>query len=51
MLPGAVGRCDRGWAQIACADEWVEVRRLKVDCASFLPGEILKPGDTLQDGI
>jgi methionyl-tRNA formyltransferase len=48
--PGAVGRCDQTGALIACADEWVEVRRMKINGASIAPSEILKPGDTLRDG-
>jgi methionyl-tRNA formyltransferase len=49
--PGVVGRCDRAGALVACADEWVEVRRMRIDGAAIAPCVILRPGDILNDGV
>jgi methionyl-tRNA formyltransferase len=49
--PGVVARRGGRGALVACADEWVEVRRMQIDGAHVAPEEILKPGDALRDGV
>ncbi|WP_214365552.1 methionyl-tRNA formyltransferase [Pseudonocardia sp. H11422] len=45
--PGTVAACDGVEARIAAGDEWVLVRRLRVDGAAVAPNEVLTLGDVL----
>ena len=49
--PGTVDAVDDGGAaRVAAGDEWLLVRRLQADGAPLAAGEVVKPGDRLEDG-
>ncbi len=48
--PGTVGRLVEEGAQVACGDQWVLVSKLKIDGCYVEPGDVLKPGDLLENG-
>jgi methionyl-tRNA formyltransferase len=48
--PGTVGRCDDSGVLVATADEWISVRRLKIDGMYVAPQGLLHPGARLQAG-
>lgn len=48
--PGTVASVGENDAIVACSDEWISLRRLRVDSRSFSPASVLSPGARLQDG-
>jgi UDP-4-amino-4-deoxy-L-arabinose formyltransferase/UDP-glucuronic acid dehydrogenase (UDP-4-keto-hexauronic acid decarboxylating) len=48
--PGTVGALDGDGIRVAAADEWVVIRRLRIDGKSVAPAAVLRAGDALVGG-
>lgn len=48
--PGTVGEVTSHGAEVACADEWLLVRRVSIAGKSWEAAKVVKPGDRLEDG-
>jgi len=47
ILPGTIGRRSDSGVQVACLDEWLLLKRLKIDDKYVDASDVLKPGDHL----
>ena len=45
--PGTVDRCADGRVQVATADEWIEISRVRINARSLPAREVLRPGQRL----
>ena len=48
--PGSVGQMVESGVQVACADEWIVVKKLKLDSRLVNAADLLKTGERLDDG-
>jgi UDP-4-amino-4-deoxy-L-arabinose formyltransferase/UDP-glucuronic acid dehydrogenase (UDP-4-keto-hexauronic acid decarboxylating) len=48
--PGTVGEARDGAVEVAAGDEWIVLRRVRLDGAALDAAEVLAPGDHLEDG-
>jgi UDP-4-amino-4-deoxy-L-arabinose formyltransferase/UDP-glucuronic acid dehydrogenase (UDP-4-keto-hexauronic acid decarboxylating) len=46
---GVVGVCGESGAEIACADEWISVRTLKIEGRNCRPLDVLQAGDRFEE--
>lgn len=47
---GTVAPAEGDAVRVACADEWVEIKRIAVDGGPAMPSSVLEPGMLLRDG-
>jgi methionyl-tRNA formyltransferase len=49
--PGTVGESVESGVRVACADEWITVKSVKLGDVTSQAADVLRPGDQLSDGL